>query len=450
MDRGLERFWGWVHVWRNRTRRNIRHRFFRVIMALCVLSLLAGGYVSPVHAQEDPQLDVKSAILVEAETGKVLYAYNAQQPLPPASMTKMMTEYLVLEAIEKGTITWDQKVRVSEAAASLEGSQVWLYPGEERTVRELFTAMAVYSANDATVALAELLAGNETAFVQMMNEKAREMGMKNTHFVTSSGYPAEDMDPAFRPQIDGEHVMSAEDAAILGRELILKQPGIFEFTTIPEAVFREGEGKGEVRMHNWNWLIKPLVFAYEGADGLKTGNTEAAGYCITATAKRGDMRLIAVIMGAKTIEDRFREVRKLLDWGFNNFTVQTLVKGKEPVEGFEQAPVVDGKKRYVPVVPQQNLTVVVPKGQGGDYQPKVVWNEEALKAPIEQQQVVGWLKMVPAEGDPDTFLANIPEEQQNAVALVAQENVEKAGFVRLFFRSIKDLIVSVFQSVVGR
>jgi len=450
LDRGLERFWGWVHVWRNRTRRNIRHRFFRVIMALCVLSLLAGGYVSPVHAQEAPQLDVKSAILVEAETGKVLYAYNAQQPLPPASMTKMMTEYLVLEAIEKGTITWDQKVRVSEAAASLEGSQVWLYPGEERTVRELFTAMAVYSANDATVALAELLAGNETAFVQMMNEKAREMGMKNTHFVTSSGYPAEDMDPAFRPQIDGEHVMSAEDAAILGRELILKQPGIFEFTTIPEAVFREGEGKGEVRMHNWNWLIKPLVFAYEGADGLKTGNTEAAGYCITATAKRGDMRLIAVIMGAKTIEDRFREVRKLLDWGFNNFTVQTLVKGKEPVEGFEQAPVVDGKKRYVPVVPQQNLTVVVPKGQGGDYQPKVVWNEEALKAPIEQQQVVGWLKMVPAEGDPDTFLANIPEEQQNAVALVAQENVEKAGFVRLFFRSIKDLIVSVFQSVVGR
>jgi len=450
LDRGLERFWGWVHVWRNRTRRNIRHRFFRVIMALCVLSLLAGGYVSTVHAQEAPQLDVKSAILVEAETGKVLYAYNAQQPLPPASMTKMMTEYLVLEAIEKGTITWDQKVRVSEAAASLEGSQVWLYPGEERTVRELFTAMAVYSANDATVALAELLAGNETAFVQMMNEKASEMGMKNTHFVTSSGYPAEDMDPAFRPQIDGEHVMSAEDAAILGRELILKQPGIFEFTTIPEAVFREGEGKGEVRMHNWNWLIKPLVFAYEGADGLKTGNTEAAGYCITATAKRGDMRLIAVIMGAKTIEDRFREVRKLLDWGFNNFTVQTLVKGKEPVEGFEQAPVVDGKKRYVPVVPQQNLTVVVPKGQGGDYQPKVVWNEEALKAPIEQQQVVGWLKMVPAEGDPDTFLANIPEEQQNAVALVAQENVEKAGFVRLFFRSIKDLIVSVFQSVVGR
>lgn len=414
-----------------------------------MVSLLATGFAIPAQAQETLSLDVKAAILVEAETGKVLYAHNAQQPLPPASMTKMMTEYLVLEAIEQGTITWDQKVRVSEAAASLEGSQVWLYPGEERTVKELFTAMAVYSANDATVALAELLAGNETAFVQRMNEKAREMGMKNTHFVTSSGYPAEDMDPAFRPQIDGEHVMSAEDAAILGRELILKQPGIFEFTTIPEAVFREGEGKGEIRMHNWNWLIAPLVFAYEGADGLKTGNTEAAGYCITATAKRGDMRLIAVVMGAKTIEERFREVRKLLDWGFNNFTVQTVVKGKEPVEGFEQAPVVDGKKLHVPVVPQQNLSIVVRKGQDGNYVPEVVWNEESLKAPIEPQQVVGWLKMVPAEGEPDQYLSNIPENEQNSVALVAQENVDKAGFLRRLFRSIKDLIVSVFQGVTG-
>jgi len=441
-------------VWSNRTETGVRRRFFRFflfrfVLMLCAICLLATGYTVPVQAQEAPQLNVRSAILVEAESGKVLYAYNEKQPLPPASMTKMMTEFLVLEAIEKGTITWEQKVRGSEAGASLEGSQVWLYPGEERTVKELFTAMAVYSANDATVALAELLAGNETAFVQMMNEKAREMGMQNTHFVTSSGYPPEDMEPAFRPQIDGEHVMSAEDAAILGRELILKQPGIFEFTTIPEAVFREGEGKGEVRMHNWNWLIKPLVFAYEGADGLKTGNTTAAGYCITATAKRGDMRLIAVVMGANSIEERFREVRKLLDWGFNNFTVQTVVKGKEPVEGFEQAPVTDGKKLTVPVVPQNNLIMVTQKGQDGNYRPEVVWDQQALTAPVEQQRVVGWLKMVPSDGSQETYLSNIPEDQQSAVALIAQENVEKAGFLRLLFRSIKDLIVSIFQGVIG-
>ncbi len=364
-------------------------------------------------------------------------------------MTKMMTEYLVLEAIEQGKISWEQKVKVSDAAASLEGSQVWLYPGEERTVKELFTAMAVYSANDATVALAELIGGSETGFVQMMNEKAKAIGMRNTNFVTSSGYPPEDMKPEYRPQVDGEHLMSAEDSAILARELIQKQPTIFEFTTIPKAVFREGEGKGEVQMYNWNWLIKPLVFAYEGADGLKTGNTEAAGYCITATAKRGDMRLIAVVMGANTIEERFREVRKLLDWGFSQFTVQTVLKGKEAVEGFEEAPVVDGKKTRVKVVPQQNLSIVVPKGEEVAYQPEVTWDQESLKAPVNQQQVVGWIKMVRKDGQAESFLSNIPPEEQNAVAMIAQEDVKKAGFIQLFFRSIKDMIIGVFRGIAG-
>ncbi|OUM85811.1 MAG: hypothetical protein BAA01_03295 [Bacillus thermozeamaize] len=418
-------------------------------LSLCLFLLLINGTAGAAHAQVPLKLNVKSAILVDAHSGKILYSLNASQALPPASMTKMMTEYLVLEAVQQGKISWDQKVKISEAAASLEGSQVWLYPGEERTVKELFTAMAVYSANDATVALAELLGGNETEFVHMMNEKAKAMGMKNTHFVTSSGYPPEDMRPEFRPQIDGEHVMSAEDAAILARELILKQPKIFEFTTIPEAVFRQGEGKGEIRMQNWNWLIKPLIYAYEGADGLKTGNTEAAGFCITATAKRGEMRLIAVVMGAKTIKDRFTEVRKLLDWGFNHFTVKTVLKGKEPVEGFERAPLVKGKKREVEVVPQQNLSIVVPKGEEAAYKPEVVWDQKALTAPVEKQRVVGWLKLVREGGQPDAFLSNIPPQEQNGVAMIAQEDVKKAGFIRLFFRSIMDMVVGVFKGIAG-
>jgi len=421
-----------------------RLRVPRVVFILLLALVITAGWTDPTaHAQPHLQLAVKSAILVEAETGKILYKYNENLPLPPASMTKMMTEYLVLEAIKQGKISWEDRVTTDAYGYWMGrhgGSRVFLNLGEVRTVRELYTAMAVYSANDATVMLARHVAGSEAAFVEQMNKKAKALGMTHTHFVTSTGFPLKDIPAQFRPPGNGDNQMSARDAAILARRLLMDYPEVLEFSSIPKAVFREGEAN-PIQMANWNWMLPGLVAQYPGVDGLKTGHTEQAGYCFTGTAQRDGMRLISVVMGTSSELARFQETAKLFDYGFSQFEVKTLFKGKEPVKGYETVPVTKGVDLEVPVVPERDVVAVVRKGDESAPSPRVSVAE--VVAPVKQGQAVGTIKAVAASGG-DEYLT--PEA--GAVKLIAQEDVEEAGWLRLFFRSVKNALAGLFSSIV--
>lgn len=304
-------------------------------------SMTANAGAAP---QADLQLAASSAILVEVSTGKVLYSSNPDQPLPPASMSKMMTEYLVHEAVKQKKINWDDKVPVSEYAFYIakmpDSSGVYLNMGESHTVKELYKAMAVVSANDATVLLAERIAGSEPNFVAMMNKKAQELGMKNTKFVTSTGLPANELGPYSVKTDQTENLMSARDSAILARALIRDFPEALEISKIPRLTFRAGM-PNEMKKPNYNWMLPGLNQYYEGVDGLKTGHTDAARYCF-GTAVRGDMRLISVIMGAGSETKRFVETKKLLDYGFSNFKLTKQLDKGVPIKGYETAPVKNG------------------------------------------------------------------------------------------------------------
>lgn len=286
-------------------------RGIALLLALCLFFLPIHAFaqetqeVAPQEesvSQPDLALPVASAVLMEASTGKILYAYNEDEARPPASVTKIMTLLLVLEAIDSGKIALDDVVVCSATASQIGGSQIWLEPGEEFTVHELLKATAIASANDAATQLAEYVAGSVEAFVDQMNQRAKELGMEHTNFVNPTGLDA-----------DG-HVISAEDIAIMSRELI-KHDLIFQYSTVWTDTLRNGASQ----LTNTNKLLK----TYSGITGLKTGTTNQAGYCLSATANRDGMELIAVVMGSPSGEERFDAAKKLLDYGYNNYALFT-------------------------------------------------------------------------------------------------------------------------------
>lgn len=427
----------------------------KIVISQLILGLILGVLFSsfaPSSAFADSptqtlNLDVRSAILVEASTGKVLYAQNADMPLPPASMTKMMTEYLILEAISNGKLSWDDIGIASEYVFFLGkegGSRVYLGQGEKHTVRELFAAMAIYSANDATVMLAEMLAGSETNFVNLMNQKAKEFGMNNTHFITSSGYP-EEMLGKYRPDIEGTHYMSAQDAAILGRNLITDYPEVTQFTTVPKAVFREGTSR-PLNMENWNKLVPGLKYGYEGLDGLKTGNTGDAGYCVTATAVRNGMRLISVVMGAPDDDKRFQETIKLLDFGFNNYELVQLHPSGTVIEGYEEAKVNKGVETEVGIALGASYKTVIRKGEADLYVAQVEINQDELIAPIAKGAEIGTVTFEYTGNEVYSYLQP-SDAEKNVLSMVTTDEVDKGSWIRLFFRAIISFIVDIFTAI---
>lgn len=425
----------------------MKHRFkqltasvaLTMVFTLFISLLMTGLTPGTTHAAESGLLDLKvrSAILMDVTSGAILYERDPDNPLPPASMTKMMTAYLVLEAIENGQLTWEDKVKTSEYAHFLGrmkgGSVVFLAQGAEYTVREMFEAMEINSANDATVALAEKVATTEPLFVEMMNAKAKELGMKDTLFVNSTGLSTKDLGPYGEGAAADDNLISARDLAILARALIVDHPEVLEYSSIPKKEFPNG-----VLMRNYNEMVpgRNSNFTYEGLDGLKTGHTKAAKYCFTGTAQRGELRLVSVVMGAETNKERFTETRKLLDWGFNNFEHATLIQGKEPVAGFEQANVQKGVEEIVPVVAEKALELAVKKNESEQYTFQATWDEAALVAPIQAGKVVGQATLF-YKGEPTSLSIN----------LIAQEDVEEASWIRLLFRAIGDWFGSFFGGI---
>lgn len=417
-----------------------------LILNVVMLSLAAGASAAEPTAPS-LNLNAKAAILIDADTGQVLYQSNKDELREPASMVKMMTEYLVMEAIDNGTINWDTQVTATEYAAGIGGSGALVAAGHQYTVEQLFKQMSIYSANDATVALAELVGGGtEDAFVGIMNEKAREFGLsEGAQFTNSTGLNKEDTGE-FSTSIPGESLFTAHDSAKIAQRIILDHPEVLEFTKIPT----EPAWEGGPMMENWNRLLEGWKDynnnyssgAYQGLDGLKTGYTDEAGYCFTGTAQRGNMRLISVVMGTDGIQDRFDETRKLMDYGFNNFEKKTIFAPKTKLEALQTVEVPKGKETTVEVSTKDGLELLVLKGTTDTAftvtaEPVA---EDARTAPISTGQVVGTATVTytgPDVGIPSTM----------TIDMVATQDVEKAGWFKLFLRAIGNFFSDLFGSI---
>ncbi|MDF2682830.1 MAG: D-alanyl-D-alanine carboxypeptidase [Brevibacillus sp.] len=427
-------------------------RLTGLFLSVAVFATAMGGAATKADAAPaaDLQLAAKSAILLEATTGKILYSVNPDVPLPPASMSKMMSEYLVQEAVKQKKITWDEQVPVSEYAFYVakisDASGVYLNAGESFSVRELYKAMAVVSANDATVLLAEKVAGSEPNFVQMMNKKAKELGMTNTSFVTSTGLPANELGPYSVQTDQVENLMSARDSAILARALIRDFPEAIEVSKIPRLTFRTGK-PDELKKANYNWMLPDLNNYYPGADGLKTGYTQAAGYCFTGTATRDNMRLISVVMGTDNETKRFVETKKLFDYGFSNFKLTKQMDKGATIKGFETAPVKNGVELTVGAQAGSEVNVLTKIGSEAKYTPTVTFQE--LTAPIKQGQAIGKL-VLKEEGAKDSDYLQPEDAAKAGIDLVASQEVEEGSWIRLFFRSIIQFFSNLFSSATGK
>ncbi|MEI5909674.1 serine hydrolase [Bacillus spongiae] len=419
-------------------------------------------------AEEALNINAQAAILVDAKSGKILYEKNSDTALGIASMTKMMTEFLLLEAVEEGRLSFDQKYTVSDYVYKVSQdtslSNVPLKVGEQYTIQELYEAMAIYSANGATIAIAEKIAGTEANFVKMMNEKAEELGLDNYHFVNSTGLNNADLF-GLHPEGTGaedENTMSAKATATLAFELINQYPEVLETSSIPKKWFRPGIDDEQTEMDNWNFMLPSLVFEYEGIDGIKTGTTDFAGSCFTGTAERNGMRFITVVMDAKPPEGvippdkskpRFDETRKMLDFAFSNFSVEELVPAGYEVDKQKNMPVVKGKEDKVGVISEAPITAMVRNGEKDKYKPvftpaKKALNEEGeLEAPIKKDQAVGTLT-VEYDGEDLGYLT--PKAAESiTVNMVADKSVEKANWFVLSLRAIGGFFVDVWNSVVS-
>lgn len=350
----------------------------------------------------------KSAVLMDVATGTVLYESNANEPLAPASVTKIMTMLLIMEAVDSGSISMTDQVTASETAAAKGGSQIYLKAGETMSVSDMLKSIAVSSANDCACAMAEHIAGSEEAFVARMNQRAQELGMKNTHFVNCTGL--DDSPEA------ASHKTTAYDIALMSRELLKNHPKIKEFTTIWMDTVRNGT----FGLSNTNKLIR----FYQGATGLKTGFTSSAGYCLSATAQRDGMELIAVVMGADTSQNRNAACKQLLDYGFANFA---LIQPEMTETG--DVPVRLGTQDGVPVQLGDFSGLLIDKSQKSSVTTQVTL-EEVATAPVSQGQRLGTLKVLSG----DQLLREIP--------LVAAQSVPRLTWGAMFVKVLKQVAMA--------
>lgn len=346
-------------------------------------------------------IKAKSAVLLEPNTGKILYEQNADKPLPPASITKIMSLLLVMEALDRGDFTLETVVNASEHACSMGGSQIWLEPGEGMTVHDLLKATVIASANDACVALGELVAGSEEGFVELMNSRAKELGMNSTTFKNCTGLDAEG------------HITTANDVAIMSGELI-KHDLIKDYSTVWMDTLRDGKSE----LVNTNKLVR----FYKGTTGLKTGTTSVAKYCLSATAERDNLSLVAVIMGGETSTDRFEGAKKLLDFGFANFAFSQIGADLKETE----IPLLKAEKKTLKVKAEEEISLLSQKSAKNDIKRETEWNKN-ISAPIKKGQTVGYVNIYNGE------------ENIGKIPIKAAENIKKMTFGLSFGKILKGL-----------
>lgn len=343
-----------------------------VCLALLAACLPAAAAAEPQVVEPGFDVAARATILLDPESGVILYANNERQRLPPASVTKVMTMLLIMEAVDSGRVRLSDPIEVSAFASGIGGSQVYLKEGEHFPLDKMLIAIAVESANDASTAVAEHLYSTEDDFVRIMNSRARRLGMNDTHFANAHGLP------------DPNHYMSASDIAVVSRELIEKHPGILKYTSIWTYTFRPGV----TELRNTN----ELIHSYRGADGLKTGHTEDAGWCLVGTAKRGAMRLLAVVLGTESNTSRLRETRRLLDYGFRNFERRVMARAGQELG---RVAVPDSWPARVRVRAPQDVVTLVPRGKARvvSYQLTPL---PGVRAPIKKGQPLANLEIIQA------------------------------------------------------
>ena len=386
-----------------------KYRVFSVfllgVLLTSLLSLPAAAAGSGSAILDNMHVEAAAALLVDDDYGEILYEQNAHDKLEPASVTKVMTLLLVMEAIDSGRLSLDDTVTMSAHAVSMGGSQIWLKENEQMTVRDLLKAVTVVSANDGAVALAERVAGSEEAFVAMMNQRALELGMTDTCFVNCTGLPA------------AGHLTSAHDIAVMSRELILNHPSIREYTTIWMDTLRNGA----FQLSNTNKLIR----FYEGATGLKTGSTDSALYCLSATAERDGMELIAVVMKSPTSEKRFESAKSLLNYGFANYTVMDVYPGQAlpPVD------VLLGEQGQVQPVLASSSRILIDKADLNGVTTEIRLCEN-VEAPVEPGQKLGEMAVL------------VNGEERQTIPILADQAVKRLSTPGIFLRFLRTLFMA--------
>ena len=373
--------------------------FCLFLMSMCLIPF-------NVHAEELLENAV-SGMLIEASTGKVIYEKNINEKVAVASMTKMVAQIIIMEEIEKGTIKWDDIVTVSKNAADMGGSQIYLAEGEKMSIRDLMKGISVASGNDATVAMAEVISGSEEKFVERMNKKVKELGLKNTQFKNCTGLNE-----------DG-HYSTAYDMAVIARELVNRYPSILKFSSIYEDYLREDT-------NNKFWLVNTnkLIRFYDGADGLKTGHTDDAGYCLAVTAKKYGLRLIGIVLGEKESKVRNNEAMKLLDYGFNNVRLNLLKDKNEVVDEIKMD---KANKDKIKIVLKDELFVVEDVGSDNkDYSYEVELNN--FKLPVKVGDVVG--KIYVKDGN----------KKLSSAYLTVSENIKPLSFIEIGRASCRERV----------
>lgn len=373
---------------------------------LILLLLLISIHLVKAEETEDLAPNAKSAIMIEASTGEILFQKNKDEKLAPASMTKMMSMLLIMEEIENGNLKWNEMITTSEKASSMGGSQIFLKVGEKMTVEDLLKGVAIASGNDAVVALAERVSGSEEQFVKRMNTRAKDLGLKNTNFINATGLTADN------------HYSSAYDMSLIAKELV-KHEKILEFTSTYEDYLRK-DTKSPFWLVNTNRLVR----FKEGVDGLKTGFTDEAGYCLTATMKKDNMRLITVVMKEENTSKRSADTTKMLDYGFNIYMVQTILDEKTTIE---KKKVELGKTLTTEIVPKENITILNKKS---DDQKNITYktNINKIIAPVKKGDKVGTIDII---------------EDNNIISTIdatVKEDISKANFLTIYLRNLKEII----------
>ena len=377
-------------------------------MKKILILLLLLIFIPLVKAEETEDLapNAKSAIMIEASTGEILFQKNKDEKLAPASMTKMMSMLLIMEEIENGNLKWNEMITTSEKASSMGGSQIFLKVGEKMTVEDLLKGVAIASGNDAVVALAERVSGSEEQFVKRMNVRAKDLGLKNTNFINATGLTADN------------HYSSAYDMSLIAKELV-KHEKILDFTSTYEDYLRK-DTKSPFWLVNTNRLVR----FKEGVDGLKTGFTDEAGYCLTATMKKDNMRLITVVMKEENTSKRSADTTKMLDYGFNIYMVQTILDEKTTIE---KKKVELGKTLTTEIVPKENITILNKKS---DDQKNITYktNINKIIAPVKKGDKVGTIDII---------------EDNNIISTIdatVKEDISKANILTIYLRNLKEII----------
>lgn len=382
---------------------NILKRIVSIFLVIFIFT-----FTSPLITYGELDVDSKAAILMDYNTGDIIFKINEDVELSPASITKVMTLLLTMEAIENNHLSLDDEVVISEYASSMGGTQVYLEPGETQTIESLVKAVCIRSANDAAVALGEAVGGSNDAFISMMNNRAAELNMNNTNFVNASGLPAEN------------HYTTARDVSLMSREL-LNHEKIIEYLTIYMEDIQVGKDKDGVQtMVNTNRLVRN----YPGTTGVKTGSTNEAGYCLSASAKKDDMHLIAVVLGAESSLNRFDDATRLLDYGFDNYS-SILIDRKNNVAG--ALGIEKGNKDYIDLVFERDIYALIPKNQDYEVRKELVIPDTHL-APIKSGTILGKMKIY------------INEDEYDSVNLVSKDDVDKSSYLNMLKKTIRTFI----------